>query len=476
MLAGTAWTSVSVISEKLLGLITIAFLARLLEPKDFGTVAVCTIVLGIVSNFSDIGFQSAIIQRQTDVSRASSSAFYMTLALCALNYLLLFLLAKPIAVFYGDHAIENIVKILSLNLVIGSFSRVQNFLLSKNLEFGRKAVCETTPNFVYGLVSIPLAYSGFGVWSIVYGELAKNTVRTLLLFFLSRWKPSFVFDFKIARELIGYGKHVMFNNILNFASGNIDNAVVGKYLGLTSLSFYKLAYNAAAMPGDVLYQTVGRVSVPVFSKVQNDLEALKHQYFKILEYAAYIFVPVFAGLFIVAPGFINLLYGPKWEPAVILFRALLPFGFANVLKMFSDGLVSSTGRPSILPKITSIRIVLLIVLLYSILRFGLLPLCIGVSLVQIFVMILQFVFLKRYYNMPFTLHFKALQAPLIFSMVMMMSVVAIMRLLSGLHLYSTTALLIEVCSGLLIYFSLMLLFKKEIVSRLILVRQEWENR
>jgi PST family polysaccharide transporter/lipopolysaccharide exporter len=206
------------------------------------------------------------------------------------------------------------------------------------------------------------------------------------------------------------------------------------------------------------------------------LEALKHQYFKILEYAAYIFVPVFAGLFIVAPGFINLLYGPKWEPAVILFRALLPFGFANVLKMFSDGLVSSTGRPSILPKITSIRIVLLIVLLYSILRFGLLPLCIGVSLVQIFVMILQFVFLKRYYNMPFTLHFKALQAPLIFSMVMMISVVAIMRLLSGLHLYSTTALLIEVCSGLLIYFSLMLLFKKEIVSRLILVRQEWGNR
>jgi len=88
-------------------------------------------------------------------------------------------------------------------------------------------------------------------------------------------------------------------------------------------------------------------------------------------------------------------------------------------------------------------------------------------------MILQFVFLKRYYNMPFTLHFKALQAPLIFSMVMMISVVAIMRLLSGLHLYSTTALLIEVCSGLLIYFSLMLLFKKEIVSRLILVRQEW---
>jgi O-antigen/teichoic acid export membrane protein len=94
MLVGTAWTSLCTILDKVISLITIAFLVRLLEPKDFCTVAVCTIVMGVASNFSDIGFEAATIQRQRDVSRAASSPFYMTIVLCTLNYFLLFSLSK----------------------------------------------------------------------------------------------------------------------------------------------------------------------------------------------------------------------------------------------------------------------------------------------------------------------------------------------------------------------------------------------
>ncbi|SPP99510.1 membrane hypothetical protein [Candidatus Sulfobium mesophilum] len=472
ILAGTAWTSVGVVSEKVIGIVTIAFLARLLEPKDFGTVAICSMLTGIVSTFTDIGFQSAIIQRKDNVNKAASTAHSITIIMSFLNFGLLFLLANPLSTFYGDRAIENIARVLSLNLVIGSFTRVHNFLFSRELQFGKKAVCETVPNVIYGFVAIPFAYFGFGVWSIVYGELAKTTTRTLLLFALSRWKLSFKIDPKIARELINYGKHVMFNNVLTFGAGNVDNAVVGKYMGLASLSFYKIAYNAAALPGDVLYQIIGRVIVPAFAKVQDDLGALTRQYYRVLEYASYIVLPVFCGLFILAPEFINMLYGPKWQPAVVLFRALLLFGFANVLMMFSNCLVLSTGRPSLLPKMTLTRLILVAVLLFTLLRINLLALCVGVSLLQVLLFFVQALYLRRHYHIPVRIHFEAMLSPAIFSLAMIASLLGSVGLLEGLHLNSITSLFVKVSIGASVYLSFMLFFKWEMIQRLFLTRQE----
>lgn len=266
VVSGAFWTTISAISEKVIGLATIAFLARLLEPKDFGIVAVTTIAIGIVSNLSDVGFEAAIIQRKKDIDDAASTAFFMVILLCSMNYGLIFFFSKAIATFYKDQMIENVLKILSLTLIIGSFTRIHNFLLSKELQFGKKTICEIVPNIVYGLVSIPLALWRYGVWSIVYGEIAKYVLRSLLLILLSPWQPTFKFDFKIAKDLIAYGKHVMLHNFLAFGSENIDNAIVGKYFGLTHLSFYKMSYNAAAMPTQILYQIIGRVTLPAFRK------------------------------------------------------------------------------------------------------------------------------------------------------------------------------------------------------------------
>jgi PST family polysaccharide transporter len=472
MLAGTVWTSISALADKIVGIVTIAFLARLLEPKDFGTVAVCMILIGIISTFSDIGFQSAIIQRKENIDRAASTAFCITVVLSVLNFGILFMLAKPLSVLYGDGAIENIAKVLSINLVIGSFTRVHNFLLSRELQFGRKAVCQAVPSAVYGLVAIPFAFSGFGVWSIVFGELAKSTCRTLLLLIVSPWKAKLQYDWKIARELIGYGKHVMFNNVLNFGSINIDNAVVGKFLGLTSLSFYKIAYNAAALPGEILYMILGRVLVPAFAKVQDDLSAVTRQYQKVIEYSSYIFLPVFSGLFILAPEFINLLYGPKWEPAVALFRALLLFGFANVLMMFSNCLLLSTGRPMILPRITLARIALVIILLFTLMRISLIALCIGISVVQLTLLFVQLRFIRNNYQIPIMALFESMQASAVFSLAMAASIFGSIKLMEGMYMPSTVSLVVKVSIGFLVYASLFAIFKRGTIQEFLLLRQE----
>ncbi|MFC1657043.1 lipopolysaccharide biosynthesis protein [Candidatus Moduliflexota bacterium] len=472
MLGGTVWTSISALSDKIIGIVTIAFLARLLEPKDFGTVAVCMILIGIVSTFSDIGFQSAIIQRKGSINRAASTALCITVILSIVNFGILFMAAKPLSILYGDEAIVNIARVLSINLVIGSFTRVHNFLLSRELQFGRKAACETVPSAVYGLVAIPSAFAGYGVWSIVFGELAKSTTRSILLLVVSRWKATLQFDMKIAKELVSYGKHVMFNNLLNFGSINIDNAVVGKYLGLTSLSFYKIAYNAAALPGEILYLILGRVLVPAFAKVQDDLEVVTRQYLKVVEYSSYIFLPVFFGLFMLAPEFINLLYGPKWNPAVPLFRALLLFGLANVLMMFSNCLLLSTGRPAILPKITLARIILVILLLLTLMRISLLALCIGISTVQMALLFVQLGYIRRKYHVPIKAVFASIQTPAFFSLIMGASLYGAIKMMDGVVLPTALGLAVKVSIGSFVYMSLFTIFKRDTIQQFLLLRHE----
>ena len=472
MLSGTLWTSISAVSDKIIGIVTIAFLARLLEPKDFGTVAVCMILIGIVSTFSDIGFQSAIIQRKDNINRAASTAFCITVVISIVNFGILFVAAKPLSVLYGDEAILSIARVLSINLVIGSFTRVHNFLLSRDLQFGRKAVCETVPSAVYGLVAIPSAFAGYGVWSIVLGELAKSITRTFLLLVMSRWKATLRFDLRIAKELVAYGKHVMFNNLLNFGSINIDNAVVGKYLGLTSLSFYKIAYNAAALPGEILYLILGRVLVPAFAKVQDDLGAVTTQYLKVIEYSSYIFLPVFFGLFMLAPEFINLLYGAKWNAAVPLFRALLIFGLANVLMMFSNCLLLSTGRPAILPKITLARIILVVLLLLTALRISLLALCIGISVVQVFLLFVQLAYIRREYHVPIRSVFMSINTSGIFSLIMGASLFGIITVMEGVDIPSVMGLGVKVAVGSFVYMALFTIFKRDTIHQFLLLRQE----
>jgi len=478
IVSGAFWNSIATVIETLTSLGTIAFLARLLDPKDFGVVAVAAIAIGFFSNFSDIGFEAAIIQRQKDIDEAASTGFFIVIGLCLTNYILLFLFSKQIASFYGDPIIESIVKVLAAGLVIGSFTRMHNFLLSKEMQFRKKALCEIVPSLIYSSCSIPLAFYGFGVWSIVYGEVAKYVCRAFLLLYVTPWRPMFKFDLKIAKELVGYGKHAMFNNVFKFGSGNMDNALIGKFMGLTNLSFYKMSYNGAAMASGVLYNIIGRVTIPAFSKAQGERSALRKLYCDVLEYSSYLFVPAFVGLFLLANEFVLLLYGPKWQSAIPMFRALLLFGVARVIGMFSENVFLAAGNPSVLPKITLLKIGIVLGLIFSVLHLGLLAFCVSISILEVALVLLQFLLLRRHYGIGMVSNLNCLRASFLMSFVMAIGIVIsgnwiVVHFCNSIF-YSAG---VKIAIGVVIYLFLLRIFRKKIIFQLANVkfRKVYEN-
>ena len=173
-----------------------------------------------------------------------------------------------------------------------------------------------------------------------------------------------------------------------------------------------------------------------------------------------------------APEFINLLYGPKWGPAVPLFRALLLFGLANVIMMFSNCLLLSTGRPSILPKITLARIVLVVLLLLSVMRISLLARCVGISAVQVVLLFAQLSYIRSVYRVPVRSIFAAMQMSTALSLVMVASIHVSVRLLEGMSIPSVAGLAVKVGTGFLVYMSLFAAFKRDAIHELLVLRQE----
>lgn len=201
--------------------------------------------------------------------------------------------------------------------------------------------------------------------------------------------------------------------------------------------------------------------------MQSDLSSLKNLYFKILEYSSYIIVPAFFGLFLLASDVINILYGPKWQPAIPLFKALLVFGLANVIRMFSNNLFLATGRPSILPKITLLKIFCLVILLFSTVNVGLLPLCIGISSLEVALVFIQFLYIRRYYDVPLFLNINSLKKSFFLATVMAVVLYVTSIYLPVFNGHRFFFIFSQVAIGMLVYFLLLFVFKKRAIYRFV---------
>ncbi len=268
--SGMFWVALGQIFGRGLGYVTTLILAKLVTPQQFGLVGMAGLALAALALFQDIGFEAALVYKRgakQEVDAASHTAFYTviltSLVICAIS-----MLAAPlVAAFFREPAVVPILRVLSLTVVISSFGRVPYVLLSRDLNFRRRLFPDLTASIIASIIAIVMAFRGFGVWSLVWRELIKTTLATVLVFFVCPYRPRWQFSRPAARELFGYGKHIMSSQGLIFLITNVDNAVVGRYLGDSALGFYQFAYNTSNQPATQLTSVVSQVMFPALSKM-----------------------------------------------------------------------------------------------------------------------------------------------------------------------------------------------------------------
>ena len=344
--SGVRWNGVSMAVVTTLQYITLAVLAGILSPSDFGLVGMVMVVIGFAGLFADMGISNAIIYRQESSRDELSSLYWMNILAGVVVFLIVCGASPWITAFYHEPRLGNLILLSSLLFLIVPFGQQFQILLQKELLFDHLAKIEIISSFTNSLVAIALAILGRGVFSLIWGQLAGTTISVVLLV---RWgwkngRPSFHFSKKDLKGYLGFGLYQMGEKAVNYFNTNLDYLLIGSMLGAKSLGYYTLAHNLVLRPAQKINPIITKVAFPVFSKVQNDIKRLKSGYLKMLRLVAATNFPIMAGLAVVAPVAVPVIFGEPWLPSIILIQILTVVGLLRSMGNPVGSILLSRGR------------------------------------------------------------------------------------------------------------------------------------
>jgi teichuronic acid exporter len=360
-LSGMRWMVSARVLVQLVTWPSTIIVMRLLNPRDYGLVAVSTAFIEFVTVFSDPGLAAGLVQTQSlrdETSRAASAL------IASLNLLLLsvvVLAAPSIAAWYREPALTQIIRVASLSLLMTALATVPQAHLVRNLRFREMALALIAGSLAGSLATIVCAILGLGVWSLVFGSLVLSALRSIVMIVYNRsavW-PDFSKGFRPVRHLMHFSAHMLGNRILFYCSGALDVVVLGRVVHSTELGNYSVGANLAAIPGDKAMDAVNRVSFPTLSRLRPQRVKFNDIYERILRMLALYGFLVAWGLAAVAPEFVHVVLSEKWRFAVIPLAMLSIAAPIRMLTQLQNTVNNAAGVPQVSTKVLALTCLVL---------------------------------------------------------------------------------------------------------------------
>lgn len=343
---GIVWTVLEKWGGQLISLLILLVLSRLLEPTAFGLVALASVFTALIEILIDQGLGDAIVQRVVLEPEHLSSAFWANIVAGGSLMLATILLADLIAVFFKEPELGPVLKGLSLTFLFTALSSTQNAILRRDLAFDSLAKRVLTGVFAGGVAGLGLAFLGGGVWSLVAQAVVKSLGSTITLWWLSDWRPEFLFSKKHFLELLSFGISSGSSKILDFVNRHADDLLIGYVLGSTALGYYNIAYRLLPMMLRLLTGITNAIGFPLFSRLQQEPDKLKNTFFTVTRWTSLIAFPVFSGVSLLAPELVLTLFGAKWMPSIPVMQILAFIGILQAVLVFHSSVIKSVGKPA----------------------------------------------------------------------------------------------------------------------------------
>ncbi len=359
-ISGLKWSFADNIANQIIQFVVGIILARLLSPKEFGLIGMLTIFVAISQSLIDSGFSQALIRKQ-DCSREDYSTvffFNITVAICL--YLLLFFCSRFIGIFYNEPILSLLIKVVGFSLVINSLSVVQRAILSKNINFKLQTKISIISSCTSGAIAIWMAFSGWGVWSLVWKTIVQNFMNSTLLWIWNGWRPVLIFNRNSFREMFGFGSKLMVSGLINTAFINIYYLVIGKYYSAVDLGFYTRADQFRKLPSQSIDTVIQRVSYPVLASIQNDPIRLKRGYKNLIKNVMFITFILMIGMAAASESLVITLIGEQWRPVIPLLQLLCFGGMLYPLQALNLNMLNVKGRSDLFLKLEVIKKILVI--------------------------------------------------------------------------------------------------------------------
>jgi len=310
------------------------YVVQLLQPGDYGLVAMGGMLTILAGMLLDAGLGAAFVQRRdvsADVYRSANGALLMG-ALVAIA--IVQLLAAPAARFFAAPLLDPVLRVSSLQLLLGALTVVPGSVLQGQMRFKELAISQALAGAGSSAVTLACALSGAGVWSLVFGVIAQRLILAVFYFMYVGGFAGISMKLGLLRSYLAFSGNLIAQRLTWFWVEQVDQLMIGRVLGTAPLGAYSVARNLSHVPLDRTAEIVNMVSLPSFAAVQDDAERWRNGLRKLIRLASATSFPVFWGMGAVAPVALPLLLGPRWDAAVVpfmMFCAILPLRTAHSL-------------------------------------------------------------------------------------------------------------------------------------------------
>jgi len=397
VISGLFWTSGATLVSVLSQIAYTSIMGRLLDPSDYGLMAMGDIILRFVSYFSGMGLSQALVQKANvntdDIRAAFTSSIMLGLFLYSLFW---FLSPFSIYIFPAEELVP-VIRTMALSFVISSLFLTSNALLRKELKFNITTKIAVISSLLTSFgIGLPLAYFGYGVWSLVISSLSQSAISGVWAYSIVRHDVRLSFIWKDYKPLLSFGLKISINSFLIFLSYNLNTVLIGNLLGSKSLGYYNRASYMAQLPIQYFTQSISQVLFPAMSKLQNDIERLKKAYLTSSGYLAFAIIPTCTGMSIAAEPLILVFLGKQWEPSIPIFQILVFAPIFNFLAIFGNSSLDATNRVGLKIKITLIHIAIMLIGIISLYRLGSIGLALAVVIADLVKYIILLFITKKY--------------------------------------------------------------------------------
>ena len=345
---GLFWGGMNNGVQQLLGLAFGIILGRLLDPSDYGMTAMLAVFSVIANELQSSGFKTGLINLKEPKLEDYNAVFWFNIVAGVVLYVVLWFAAPLIADYYHEPKLIPLSRYVFLGFVFSSFGMAQSAYLTKQMQIKQIAKCGMTATLSSSLVSVAMAAMGFGYWALATQYLMYIAVNTMLLWYFSPWRPSYLrftnLRFTIyapLRRLFPFSFRIMLSAIFTQLNNNVMNLLLGHYYGKTNTGHYNQAYQWSSkcflLVGNMMRQVDQTVLVGLRDERERQLAVLR----KMMRFTAFISFPLLFCLAMVSHEFIVLAIGEKWAFAASLLPLLCLSGaFMPLSTLLTDSVIS----------------------------------------------------------------------------------------------------------------------------------------
>lgn len=469
---GAIWNYSSFLTSKGLVFVATLILARILSPAEFGLVGMALLVITILDILRDFGIGAAVIYYQREGQAAANLAFVLSTGMGVVLFVANWLLAPIAAQFFktsspADTAtVTALLQVLGFSLLFASIGSTQDSLLQKDIDYRRRMAPEVSRTFVKGVLSVALAFAGWGVWSLVIGQVAGEAAAMVLLWVVSRWRPTLELKRELVRPMLRYGMQTMVAGGLGTIVSDVDYLVIGRLLGEAALGLYTLAFRIPELLIKNLAQAVSTVAFPVAARLQGDMAAMREAYVRMQHYMLVILAPLGFGLYAVTPAVMHILFGSKWDPAIPVMQLLSIYMVLGGINHWPGVVYKAVGRPDILNWLSFSKLAMLApVLWFAAANYGIEGVAWGQIVVRSVGILLDMWVVTRFVQLTVLANLRTIWPPLAASIVMAAAVRAVFLLDPSESSIPVTAL--AVLAGGLVYLAVIWLLDRVALNAIV---------